>query len=371
MKRSYEEQALADLVAMPTETSNRAANDAALDHLEGRFKEQGLYVTRLAHTQQLRGDETPQPYGALVATSQPTRTPKVMIYSHIDVTPASASQFRMRRDGDRLYGRGTCDMKFSAAASLIQAERLKGRQDKFDYGITIVTDEEKSGKSLLSVLDDGYIPQVALVCDATQDWDIEAGAKGAYTLEVTAKGKSAHGSRPWEGESASFRLLDALNEIRALFEVQGPDTNTLNISELRAGIAQNVLPDRAQASLDIRVLDETELHNAKKKVGAICTKYGLSKKVIGFFPPFQCDLDNHFAQSLRRIVEDVTGIVPSEVVSPGANDAIYYHQRGVPALATRPPCGGQHGKNEWLSLSGYLQFVTVLGHFIESEAKIG
>jgi succinyl-diaminopimelate desuccinylase len=360
---SQVERILTDLVEIPSVTSDIRANNQALDYIDDFLTERGMTVDRYIH----------DGCGSLVATPLGTKTPKLMLAAHVDVVPAPDDLFRVKESGDKLFGRGVIDMKSAIASFLTVTDqffRQWGRLSEFDYGIEIVTNEEIGGHGTKNLLEAGYIPEVVILPDGGTDWRIVTSAKGAWTIALETSGVSAHGSRPWEGDSASFKLLDALNEIRLLFENQGPETNTLNISMLSGGTAQNQLPASAKAVLDIRVIGKKGYEEARTKILDICSKYGINPDVIAIFPPVEHDMSNPYVKLFSESIKHVTGLSQREITSMGSCDAIYFDALDIPCIVTRPAGGNQHSDNEWISKTGLKEFVQVLSHFMLGVCKV-
>lgn len=364
MKLTNSEKVLAELVSIPSITENTAANNDALDYVENHLRKHGMFVERLYYSEAI-GERQPAEYGALVATTTPTRTPKVMLSAHIDVVPGPNELFALRHQGDKLLGRGVLDMKGIIAAFMATTAQRQGHLADYDYGITIVTNEEIGGKGTANVLKDGFTSKVAVLPDGGNDWQIEKLSKGAWTVTVDAPGVSAHGSRPWEGDSASFRLLDFLDDARKLFAGQGPDTDTLNISQLSGGQAQNQVPYTAGATLDIRVMGKRSLAEIQSQVAKLCSLHGVSWHQKALFPPLEHDMNNPYIKTYQECVKTIVGTECKEAISLGACDAVYYSEFGIPAIVTRPAGGDAHADSEWLSRRGFAQFIQVLGLFID------
>lgn len=243
------EQILGDLVAIPSVTNNRFANDRVLDYVDDFLSAEGMHVARPVYTEAL--PESPRvEYMHLVATTQPTKKPKLMIVTHGDIVlAASRRDYHLREKDGRLYGRGTADMKFAIAAALVLARDMnqQGLLQDLDFGLTVISNEEIGGKGAENLLKDGYVPQLAYVGDNGNNWDLERLSKGAWTIDLAAQGVPAHGSRPWEGDSANERLLEALGEIKQLFAGQGPETDTYHTSRIKGGEAQNQVAKQAHS----------------------------------------------------------------------------------------------------------------------------
>src|SRR3954471_4445492 len=99
---------LARLVAFRTVTADLVAAKECADFVESYLRERGMNVQRLESNG----------FPGLVAASQVTKKPKVLLQAHLDVVPAAARCFELQPKDDRLVGRGAFDMKFAAAVFL-------------------------------------------------------------------------------------------------------------------------------------------------------------------------------------------------------------------------------------------------------------
>lgn len=310
-------------------------------------------------------------YGALVATTRPTKTPTVMLAAHLDVVPAPDSLFELREVGGKLYGRGTYDMKFAIAGYMALVDQLQEDLATYDFGIMITTDEETFDQGVELLLKDGFLPKAAVLLDGGRDWLLEAAAKGAWCIKVSAQGKTAHGSRPWEGESASFKLHELLTDIRKLFPKPTHDSNTLNISGIHAGVPGKVLnqiPDLAWATLDIRVTNEDAYTRLRTSITTLCNQYEATLETLVFFPPLKHDTQDPYLAAFAASIEKVTGVTGSGVTSLAVSDAIRFHQYGIPCAITYPPGGGHHGDDEWVDKKALTQIVPILYDYLNRVA---
>jgi succinyl-diaminopimelate desuccinylase len=350
---------LGRLVALPTVTGNLAANVEGLDFIDDFLAERGMEVRRFDH----------DGFPSLVATVHPTLTPAVMLVAHLDVVPAPEHLFMLESDGSRLLGRGVFDMKGAIAAYLTLVDMLGPQLTEYDVGIMITTDEETRDLGVKLLLDEGYHPRVAVLPDGGINWQIEETAKGHWRVRVTTHGVAVHGSRPWTGASASLKLLDLLAEIRRRFPTEEPESDTLNISRLRAGTADNQLPDHAEAVLDIRVMGMAELAAAERDVADICRRYGADLELIVLFPPLRHDLNDPLLAEFVHSVERVTGEHCGGSLSYGSSDAVQFAAKGIPCAVIRPHGGGHHSDEEWVDAKSMAQLVPILRDYLDRTAR--
>lgn len=348
------------LVSIPTVTGNFAANNKALDYVADFLDERGMHVVRRQH------DE----YGALVATSRPTKTPIVMLVAHLDVVTADDEAFTLGEKDGKLLGRGVFDMKGALAAYMALVDRMGASVSDFDFGIMVTTDEETRDFGVRLLLEEGFMSEVAVLPDGGDDWQLEASTKGTFYKNISVQGRSSHGSRPWLGECATTKVLELLNEIRALFPHPGPETNTLNIGIINAGRAVNQIPDLAEVALDVRTMNQFEYDRINQEIDALCKKYDAHVATSASFVPLVHDMANPYMKTFATSIRAVTGKEAGATISFGASDAVHYLDRNIPCVVTRPPGGDHHTPTEWIDKKALGQLVYVLQDFLERTCKI-
>jgi len=138
--------------------------------------------------------------------------PTVVLTGHVD-TVEVGERSRWSRDpageadGDRLYGRGACDMKAGVVASLAAFEEIashaEGRGGEIRF--VAVPGEEDGGTGTLAAIRRGWGGDHVIVAEPTSagsDPDVVIAHGGALTMTIEVEGRGAHGSVPGEGESA-------------------------------------------------------------------------------------------------------------------------------------------------------------------------
>jgi acetylornithine deacetylase/succinyl-diaminopimelate desuccinylase-like protein len=359
MNETLVEKLLRELVAMRTITADTVTNAKAIDRIEAFLASRGMHMHRSTH----------DGYDALVATTRPTKTPTVMLVGHTDVVAASDQMFAIEERDGRLYGRGTRDMKSALAAYMTVVDELKDNLSDYDFGIMLISDEETQDLGIIRLLEDNWRPKSVVLLDGGESWGVESLAKGALYMSVKIAGKSAHGSRPWLGDSASFKLVELLAELQKDFEGHGPDTDTLNVSNLTAGSgAFNQIPEAAAAMLDVRIIDPEHVEPIKERVRELCAKYDGTMEELVFFPVLKHDMDNPFIVSFVESITQVTGKTHEHTIAYGASDACRFDELGIPCAVTYPLSGGHHGEEEWIDKQALFDLVEILRDHIQKNA---
>lgn len=206
-------------------------------------------------------------------------------HAHYDVVPADSSQqFKPRLQGNRLYGRGSSDMK-SGLASMLFALRLIRERDmklKGRISFSIVPDEETGGEGGTQYLiESDQLPRanLGMLMPEPTSGVIWNANKGALTYRVTIKGRSAHVGLEHQGTNAfehmlqvAQSLLDLKKDIqkrKTRLTIKPAEANRsvmLIGGESGSGFNFNVVPERAFFTIDRRLNPEEKMEEAKKEL---------------------------------------------------------------------------------------------------------
>jgi acetylornithine deacetylase len=159
-------------------------------------------------------------------------------------------------DEDFLYGRGVSDAKGIIAAQVAAAEAL--RAQGFRVGVLFVSGEERDSAGAKAA---NLNPKGSrfLINGEPTDNRLALASKGALRVVLKSTGKMAHSAYPELGDSAVHKLVEALAKVLALplpsLEDVGP--STLNIGQIHGGHAPNVIADKAEAQVLIRLVSDS------------------------------------------------------------------------------------------------------------------
>jgi acetylornithine deacetylase len=177
----------------------------------------------------------------------------VVLSTHLDCVPPF---FPSRREGDTLFGRGSCDAKGAAASQIAAVEKL--RHDGItNVGLLFVVGEERGS--------DGAKAAQKLACGSKYlingeptDNRLGIATRGILRVNLKARGRAAHSSYPENGESAIEKLIDALVALRKMelpdHAVMGRTDYTVGL--INGGVAPNVIPAAAQAEVMFRTVGD-------------------------------------------------------------------------------------------------------------------
>lgn len=186
----------------------------------------------------------------IIATTE--AQPRIVLSTHMDTVPPFIAS---SEDDEFIYGRGACDAKGIIAAQIAAAERL--RADGFkEIGLLFTVDEEvTSGGAKVANNHPLAASCEYLINGEPTDNRIAIGTKGSLQAILRTEGRAAHSAYPEQGESAIEKLLDVLEDVRAI-DWPRDDTfteTTCNIGVISGGTRANVVPDSGEAIVQIRL----------------------------------------------------------------------------------------------------------------------
>ncbi|MCC6364706.1 MAG: M20/M25/M40 family metallo-hydrolase [Bryobacterales bacterium] len=179
--------------------------------------------------------------------------PVVTFSTHMDTVPPF---FPSREDEEHIWGRGACDTK-GISASMITAIEAMLTAGVRNIAMLLVVGEERNSAGAYYASKHPRGSRFLINGEPTEN-RLALGSKGALRLELEAAGKMSHSAYPELGESAINKLLDVLQDLRAMDLPTNPilGPSTMNIGVISGGRAPNVVPDWAKAELLIRLVED-------------------------------------------------------------------------------------------------------------------
>jgi acetylornithine deacetylase len=224
-----------------------AVGDFLADFLAGR----GWSVEKTAVPQPAEsatGDARWNVYGGAGGQS-----PDLVFSTHMDTVPP---YIPFSEDADFMYGRGVSDAKGIIAAQMAAAETL--RAEGFRIGLLFVSGEERDSAGA-KVANDCPKGSRFLINGEPTDNRLALASKGSLRAAFRATGKMAHSAYPELGDSAVHKLVEVLSRLLTLELPSSEDVgpSTLNIGQIHGGHAPNVIADKAEAQVLVRLVGDS------------------------------------------------------------------------------------------------------------------
>lgn len=237
----------------------------------------------------------------------------VVLTGHLDTVAVDAASWTAdpwgaEIDDGWLYGRGSSDMKAGVAALTVaylehvnRAHRCRGVQ------LFLTAAEETGCEGARQVADAMPADPLAVVVAEPTGNRLVLGHKGALWLRLVARGRAAHGSRPELGDNAILRLADTVRQLVAAdiwpsHPELGP--GTVNVGTFHAGRQANLVPDRAEADLDIRTVPHPRTGALAEQVAATVDAQVDITRLLDL-PPVLTGADHPAAELMRDVLREL------------------------------------------------------------------
>jgi acetylornithine deacetylase len=270
----------------------------------------------------------------------------VVLTTHFDCVPPF---FPSRIEGDRLYGRGSCDAKGILAAQVGAVEQLR-RDGETRVGLLFVVGEERGSDGAKTANESANGCRFLIDGEPTES-QLGLATRGMLRLKLKATGRAAHSSFPELGESAIDKLLDVLVELRS---VNLPSDALLGATHytvglISGGVAPNIVSPSAEAEVMFRtVSDGAEIRRVLRPLE--------SKVSI-----------EHVLEAPPVRMTTVPGY--DAVVFPYATDIPFLSSWGQPVLFGPGSIHVAHTADEFISIpelqSAVSHYVTIARHLLE------
>jgi succinyl-diaminopimelate desuccinylase len=343
-----------------------------VDLLAHKLGELGLEYTLLEAPASSSSHSSSEP-GYCLLSSYGAGEKTLYFHGHYDVVPASdPAQFRPFIQGDKLFGRGSSDMKGGLVAMIaaIQAMKECGIPLQGKIGLTIIPDEETGGqRGTHYLVDHGLLGDngIGMLTAEPTDGNVWNANRGAISLLVRVKGKPAHVGLHYQGVNEFEQMLIVANTLaeykrdiaqrRTHFRIE-PEAARSSIllmgGQCSGGSNFNVVPAECTFTVDRRINPEEDLAEEKQRLLAVFDKLkeqgiDLDVEVFQEAPSSGVSETHPLAQTLARNIATVTGNYPAFEMCPGLLEIRWYAQQAIPAFAYGPGLlTVSHGPHEYI-----------------------
>lgn len=281
-------------------------------------------------------------------------------------------------EDNRMYGRGVGDSKVGVALFCYLAREL-AQDESFEGNLFLGFDAEEQGGQFTGIKEVLKHAPDADVCvlGYQGNEEISIGARGWLRLRVEARGTAAHtGSRSKRGDNAIHYLTSAVEKLRQLdFEQTEPYFeygSAFNVSKIEGGVAINIVPEQAEALIDMRLIpsqDKDEVLQAvQKTLDELDGEYSVEE--LQSEPAYLSDSETEFIRVLKTYAEKVLGREVPFVASGQGSVGNVVSQKGIPIVnAFGVETGNVHAPDEWVNIESVEQVFEIYRQAIAKYAK--
>jgi acetylornithine deacetylase len=314
-------------------TVSAFSNVVAAEYLANYLEDSGFAVRLL--TEEDHGVQKAN----VIAWAGPEVPDGLIISGHTDVVPFDGQPgwktdpLVLQTDGQRIFGRGVCDMKVFLAQALVAAKRHSLQALKRPLMYIFTYDEEIAGQGsarLVRVMPDLFndypLPTVALIGEPT-DFEIFPAHKGYVSFDVYVRGKGGHSSLPDKGLNAIDKMAEVIQMLQEKNKslqqhvlpenmLLFPDSpySTFNSGVISGGLAANMIAETCHLVVSMRVapgdnleeimaaLQEKIDNELSKGIKAVVPDGGVFVENMVVAPPMLSPTDGAFCQVLSRVM---------------------------------------------------------------------
>ncbi len=360
------------LVSFPT--VSKVSNLDLIDWVEEYLDGHGVKATRVYNADQTKAN--------LYANVGPEVEGGVILSGHTDVVPVEGQDwdtdpFTVTQVGDKLYGRGTCDMKGFDALALSAVPLALERGIKRPIQIALSYDEEVGcigAPFMIAEMRKHMPPAQAAIIGEPSMMKTVSGHKGGYGWAIHVHGFEVHSSLMHTGVSAIMegaKLINWANELNEEIRARTPNAlaaefeppfTTAHTGMIKGGTAGNITAKDCEFAIDFRLVPGDDISEYRDRLMAKVAKVEAQMQAV--VPETHIEVTERFhvpalqpeeGGAAEQLVRQLTGDNATHVVSYGT-EAGQFQEQDYSAIICGPGEIAQaHQPNEFISIDQFQQ----------------
>ena len=313
----------------------------------------------------------------LYATVGDANASGVMLSGHTDVVPIDGQEwdtnpFEVTRKGNRLYGRGTSDMKSFVAITLAQLPKFQARGLKTPIHLAFSYDEEVGCigvRRLIEIIKDMPVKPAMCIVGEPTSMQVITGHKGKRSYRVHVRGLEAHSSLAPHGVNAieyASRLIAFLSDLAARIADKGPHDElydvphtTVHTGTIQGGTQLNIVPKDCVFEYEFRYVDQQDPQALEDKIRAfardelapqmhaISSDTGINIELVNDMPGLEMDVDAEVVTFVKALAERND----HAKVAFGTEAGLFHQRANIPTVVCGPGSIDQaHKPNEFIEM---------------------
>ena len=301
----------------------------------------------------------------------------IALMGHIDTVPAGGwdlDPFEGKVSENKLYGRGSCDMKGSVACMLEVISRYSANDLKSPLYLVVTADEEvgSTGAQIVtekSEMFNNNFPRFGIIGEPTMLKVIRA-HKGVIQFIVRSHGRFGHSSTG-DGENANLKIIPFLNKMREIHNTLASDTQHLNhdfdppfsdwnITISDGETAANVTPALSTCTITYRPMPGQNPQHWLKLAKQHADKYDLEMEILCWRDPMITSVNSDLVQSALDITE-----THQALTVPYGTDGVIFGKYMDLVVVGPGSISQAHTIDEWIELDQLEKGINVFSKFVD------
>lgn len=296
-------------------------------------------------------------------------SPRILFCGHMDTVPG---KIKVKKDGDKLYGRGASDAKAPLMAMLFAAASIQNNN-----GTVILVgavDEEGNATGIKNLVKQNLNIDYAVFGEPSGLKQVTIAYKGRLAIDLRINVlDSAHASAPWLAKNAIEESMIFTKELKDQLESGQEEKKkgmllTATLTEIKGGTSHNVTPKECEATMDIRIPVDMTCKKVEEKIATLVKEIAQRREVEAFYSildetePFEAPHNSPLVRAFTLGIMDVEHSRPMLIRKTGTGDMnVIGNQWKIPVVTYGP--GDPHASHtidESVSVDEYLRGIEVL-----------
>ncbi len=304
-------------------------------------------------------------FPALFITTRETKHPKLLFQGHLDVVNGKDEQFIPREEGNKLFGRGSVDMKSFVALAM----KFLKENPESDVGLIVTFDEEigsENGAEKMAEL--GYSTDLLFNGDGGYNYSVIYGEKGIVKFKMKTETNPARHPYPWKGKNAFDLFIEDYKKLEDIFPENTIATDNDNwhttyaVYDVQVENKEFYTPHSVEAKVTIYFTEDISSNELIEKIEnefthSKITPFVKSERVF-------INSDSPYTFKLKRIMEKNFGREIVLRTENGSSDARFYANSGIPIVIVKMVGEDHHGENEHILVDEILPMYKSMEEFV-------
>ena len=304
----------------------------------------------------------------------------LLLCGHMDTVPGV---IRVRREGDRIYGRGAADAKSPMCAMISAA--AASVEGPLRLTVACVTREEGDSLGVNTLIDDGGDYEAAVFGEPGGAHRVALGYRGRMEGALTVRTQGGHASSSWAHASAVDEAMAVVARMREYERARavGEDhyrSVSVSLTMIAGGSFSNVIPRECTVTLDIRVPPGVRSAAVESDLTGILDDYARTRPAVSFqlrfaepTESYEAPKDSLVVRAFQRSIIMNLSTRPVLTHKTGTGDMNTLAQRmGIPCVTYGPGDSKlEHTEGEYVEVGDYLNSIKVLKGVIGQFGSLG